>query len=146
MKKIRKILGRITLGLIFFAPGAALAEEAKAPAPQSLANYLEDLQTKLDHAARRANQPTSEGSAVVGLRGSKKESASKQLYWKGKQGDEPVAPEEIKAYRSAVEQARAGKNTEALASLKAFEEKYPKSVLLPDVQETRTRLSAAPQP
>jgi TolA-binding protein len=104
------------------------------------------VRTKLDHTARRVNQPTSEGSAVVGLRGSKQEAASKQLYWKGKEGKVTVAPEEVKEFRSAVEQAQAGKNDEAVAALKAFQEKHPKSALLPDVQETLAKLSATPQP
>jgi len=110
------------------------------------AQYLEQLQAKLDHAARRANKPSSEGSSVVGLRGSQQEAASKQLYWKGKKGQETVAPEEIKAFRAAVEQARSGRNADAITSLKAFQEKYPKSALLPDVQETLARLSETPKP
>jgi TolA-binding protein len=54
----------------------------------------------------------------------------------------------VKEVRDAVELARAGKSSEAVASLKAFEEKYPKSALLPDVQEAISRLNAGatPQP
>ena len=110
------------------------------------AQYLEQLQTKLDHMARRVNQPGSEGASVVGLRGTKQESASKQLYWKGKKGKTQVTPDEVKAYRTAVEQARAGKTADAIAGLKAFQEKYSKSALLPDVNETLVRLNAAPKP
>ncbi len=128
------------------APAATSTPASVATTASARAQYLEELQTKLDHAARRSNQPTSEGSAVVGLRGSKKESASKQLYWKGKKGDVAVAPEEIKAFRSAIEQARAGKNPEAVVALKTFSEKYPTSALLPDVQEAISQLSVVPQP
>lgn len=137
----------VVTSLVLTAPVFAADAPAAAPAAASTrAQYLEALQAKLDHAARRANQPTSEGSAVVGLRGSKKESASKQLYWKGKKGDIAVAPEEIKSFRAAVEQARAGKTTEAVSALKTFQEKYPTSALLPDVQETIAQLSDPAKP
>ncbi len=112
----------------------ARAEEAKKD--QTNAAYLQELQTKLDHVARRANQPTSTGSSVAGLRGSKQEPASKQLYWKGKTTDAPVSIEEVKMFRTAVEEARVGKTDQATATLKSFLEKYPKSSLKPDVEET----------
>lgn len=118
------------------------AQEAKPP--QDLQAYLEQLQAKLEHTARRANQPTASGSSVVGLRGSKQEPLSKQLYWKGKTGNAPVSPEEVKLLRTAVEQSRAGQNAEAVTTLKSFQEKYPKSALNADAEETLRLLSAAP--
>lgn len=118
----------------------------KKKAPPSREQYLQEMQVKIDHTARRINQPNSEGSSVVGLRGSKQESASKQLYWKGKKGKVAVALEEVKAFREAIELARAGKEADATAKLKSFQEKYPKSPLLPDVQETLTRLNETPNP
>src|SRR6185503_2925939 len=42
------------------------AEDAKPDAT----HYLNQLQVKLDHAAQRANQPSDNGSSVIGLRGS----------------------------------------------------------------------------
>lgn len=115
------------------------AEDKKLVEP--LNQYLEHLQVKLDHTAQRVNQPTSGGSSVVGLRGSKQESASKQLYWKGKDGKVPVAPDEVKLYRKAVDEATAGKKADSITSLNMFMEKYPKSALMPDVQETMHRLN-----
>jgi TolA-binding protein len=107
------------------------------PAPvQSLSAYLDQLQVKLEHTAQRANQPSSSGSSVVGLRGSKQEPTSKQLYWKGKTGTAPVTPEEVKIFRTAIEQAKAGQNDQAVATLKAFVEKYPKSGLVADAKDT----------
>jgi TolA-binding protein len=120
------------------------ADESKPPVTR--AAYLQQLQVKLDHTARRANKPNAEGSAVVGLRGSKQESASKQLYWKGKSESVAVTPEEVKDFRSAVEAAQSGKDADAIAALKAFQEKFPQSPLLPDVEQTLTQLAAAPQP
>jgi TolA-binding protein len=140
---LRKILAGLVIAQAFSA--APVAAEEKV-ASESRAQYLQQMQTKLDHTARRANQPNSEGSSVVGLRGSKQESSSKQLYWKGKTGKVAVSPEEVKAFRAAVEQAQAGKDVEATAALKAFQEKYPKSALAPDVQETLIKISASPQP
>ena len=110
---------------------------------QDLAAYLEQMQVKLEHTAQRANQPSSSGSSVVGLRGSKQESASKQLYWKGKTGNAPVTPEEVKMFRTAIEQAKAGQKDVAVTTLKSFVEKYPKSGLIGDAQDTLNLLIAA---
>ncbi len=128
-----KVFAALVLGLWAIVP-CARAEDAR-PAPQGAA-YLEELQTKLDHIARRANQPSSSGSSVAGLRGSKQGPVSKQLYWKGKETQAPVSIEEVKMFRMAVEEARAGKTAQASATLKAFLEKYPQSSLKPDVEET----------
>jgi len=69
MKRFTVLLvGLLALGV------SARAEDAK-PA-QDLASYLDQLQVKLEHTAQRANQPSSSGSSVVSLRGSKQESAS----------------------------------------------------------------------
>jgi TolA-binding protein len=140
----KKSLAAAGLCFVFAGVRSSGAEE-KEPV-QTTAQYLEQLRTKLDHTARRANQPGSEGSSVVGLRGAKQESASKQLYWKGQRGKGTVTTSEVKEYRDAVEQARGGKNDDAIAALKSFQTKYPKSALGPDVQETLNRLSAAPTP
>ena len=102
------------------------------------------LQVKLEHTAQRANQPGSSGSSVVGLRGSKQEPISKQLYWKGKTGATPVSPEEVKMFRTAIEQAQAGQKTEATVALKSFVDKYPKSGLKGDAEDTLRLLAAAP--
>jgi TolA-binding protein len=125
--------------LLLTAP-AGRAEEAKTN--PALVAYLENLQLKLDHAAQRANQPTAGVSNVVGVRGSKAEPTSKQLYWKGKEKPKAVSVDEVRHFRLAVEQARAGQTTEALVALKEFGEKYPKSALTSDVDETVRLLSA----
>jgi TolA-binding protein len=141
MKKRTVLL--LLAGLIGLSIGSVWSDEKKPEL--TLAQYLQQLQTQLDHAARRANQPGAEGASVVGLRGSKQE-AAKPLYWKGKKGKTSVTTDEVKAFRSAVDQAAAGKTQEALLALKAFEQTYPKSALLPDVQETVTRLDTAAKP
>jgi len=129
----------LTCGFLGAWSAAARGDDAK-PA-QDVSQYLDQLQVKLEHAAQRANQPSADGSSVVGLRGSQQEPISKQLYWKGKKGRVPVSTEEIKVFRAAVEQARAGHKDEAIAALKAFEDKYPKSALRPDAEETTRLLS-----
>ena len=128
----------VAIGLIALFSGSVRAEDAK-PAV-SLNDYLQQLQVKLDHTAQRANKPSSGSTSVAGLRGAP-QAKSAPLYWKGKKGSEPVNVVEVKAYRDAVEQARAGKRPEAIALLNTFQEKYPKSPLMPDVQETLHRLS-----
>jgi len=120
------------------------AEDAKPPV--DLAAYLEQLQIKLDHAGQRANRPSSNGSSVVGLRGSKQEPTAQALYWKGKPGATPVTLDEVKSFRTAIGLARAGKNDEAIAGLKTFQDKYPKSALKPDVDETLKLLSERHHP
>jgi TolA-binding protein len=119
-----------------------LADDAK-PA-QDLSTYLSQLQVKLDHTAQRANQPSANGSSVVGLRGSKQEPLSKQLYWKGKTGSAPVTPDEVKMFRTAIDQAQAGQKDQAVSLLKSFVDKYPKSGLKGDADDTLKLLASAP--
>lgn len=135
----RSLIVAVLVGL---ASGFVRAQDAAQAGKAK--QFLDQLQVKLDHSARRANQPTATGSSVVGVRGSKQEPLSKQLYWKGKKGPAAVTPDEVKAFRSAIEQAQAGKTSDAVASLKAFQEKYPKSVLVPDAKETIGVLEAMP--
>ena len=132
------LLGILVLGSMGWA------DDAKSSA--DLASYLEKLQVKLEHTARRANQPSATGAPVVGLRGAKQEPLSKQLYWKGKAGNQPVSPDEVKMFRAAIDAAQAGKTVEATAGLKSFIEKYPKSSLKTDAEETLARLPAAAPP
>jgi TolA-binding protein len=131
---------RLGMSLIIFLLAASVRAEDKAT--QDLPSYLEQLQVKLDHTAQRANQPTSEGSSVIGLRGSKQEPISKQLYWKGKAGPTPVTPEEVKMLRTAIEEAQAGQKDQAQEMLKSFIEKYPKSALKEDAQDTLNFLTS----
>ena len=145
MKDWKKLM-RLAVGCVMVAGATRSGRADEKKTEPSLAHYLEQLQTRLEHTARRVNRPTSEGSSVVGLRGAQQESASKQLYWKGQKGKTTVTPEEVKAFRAAVEQARAGKNTDAIAALKTFQEKYPQSALGPDVHDALGRLSATSQP
>ncbi len=137
--KLRLALG---IGLIALASHVRAEDAQPVKTPST---YLADLQTKLDHVARRANQPAATGSSVAGLRGSKQEPISKQLYWKGKTTENPVSIEEVKLFRTGVEEARAGKMDVATSTLKSFLEKYPKSSLKPDVEETLKVLASPAQ-
>ena len=130
----------ILVGVMTLSVGG-WSEDAK-PA-QDLSAYLDQLQTKLDHTAQRANQPSSNGSNVVGLRGSKQEPLSKQLYWKGKTGETVVTPDEVKMFRTAIEQAQAGQKDQAVSTLKSFEDKYPQSGLKGDADDTLKMLASS---
>lgn len=132
------VAASVVLGITSFLKAA----EPGTP-PMASKTYLSDLQVKLDHAARRANQPTSGSTNVIGLRGSKQEPLSKQLYWKGEKGPEAVSPEEVKVFRAAVEQANTGQTAEAVPALKAFVDKYPQSPLKSDAEEALRVLSSA---
>ncbi len=106
---------------------------------------LEQLRIKLDHMAQRSNQPGAAGGTnVVGVRGTRKGKNTNDLYWKGRRKANAATPAEIKWLRAAVEDAHAGKKSEAITSLKAFKEKYPKSPLLADADET-LRLLGEPE-
>jgi len=131
------------LTILLWAP--ILRAESSKPS-ETLAAYLDQLQIKLDHAAQRANQPTESGTNVIGLRGSKQEPLSKQLYWKGRAGTRPVSTDEVKAFRDAIDEARAGKKAEASAALKSFLDKYPKSALKPDAEDSLKLLSDPSHP
>jgi hypothetical protein len=131
-------IGWMAVCLWMGALGISRGEEKKNP--ESLGEFLERIQVKLDHTAQRVNQPNKGGSSVVGLRGSKKENTSQQLYWKGKNKPAEATPEEVKMFRNAVEEARAGRKAEAISLLNNFQAKYPQSALLADVKETLHRL------
>lgn len=142
----RRLAALLALAIMTHPIPDLRAEAEAAKTDSDLTRYLEELQVKLEHTAQRSNQPTSSGSNVVGLRGSKQEPLSHQLYWKGKQGAGPVTPDEVKLLRAALEQARTGHKTEAVTMLQTFEQKYPKSALLPDARQTLQKLTASPAP
>lgn len=139
MKKYHVVLWMAMVGCFI---GWSHAETPTPSTPDDVQAYLDKLYTKLDHTARRANEPVAGSSNVVGVRGSKSTSAQNQLYWKGKKTAAPIPVEEVKDMRAAVELARAGKKEEAILALEAFQKNYPKSVFLPDVAETLKRLKA----
>lgn len=130
-----------TLVLMGVLASVSWGQDVKSP--QDTKKFLEQLQIKLEHTARRANQPNASGSNVIGLRGTKQEPMSKQLYWKGKTGPTPVSTDEVKAFRMAIDQAQAGHAPEAIAALKAFQEKFPKSSLSEEAKETLELLQAS---
>lgn len=126
--------------LLAFLTARAAETESEAQAREV---YLEALQLKLDHAARRANQPDAGSSSVIGLRGSRQEPLSKQLYWKGKPGSRSASPQEIREFRAAVEQARSGQVAIAIGALRAFLQKHPASPLATDVEDALRRLNVS---
>ncbi len=131
-------LGLALVGLLWFCANG-FGDSATTSA--DLTAYLAQLELQLNHIAQRANQPAAWGTSVVGLRGSKQEPVSKQLYWKGKKTSAPESTDEIRMFRTALDLAKAGQRPAALATLKSFEEKYPKSSLRSDADETIQRLS-----
>jgi hypothetical protein len=137
----------LAVGSLGWTDGVTPVMPVRSVAPtQDLSSYLDQLQLKLDHTAQRANQPSSSGSSVTGLRGSKQEPVSKQLYWKGKTGPTPVTVDEVKMFRTAVEEAKAGQKDQAVTTLNNFVAKYPKSGLFGDAQDTLKMLASAPAP
>ncbi len=143
-KEKTNFVKRLTVILLGVLVCGSIVRADDAKPVQDLSASLEQLQVKLEHMAQRANQPNASGSSVIGLRGSKQESVSKQLYWKGKTGNAPVTPDEVKMFRTAIEQAKAGEKDQAVSTLKSFVEKYPKSGLKGDAEDTLQLLASAP--
>ena len=142
-KEKAAVMKRVRVMLMSVVVFGSLGWGQDAKPAQSLSAYLDQLQVKLEHTAQRANQPSAGGSSVVGLRGSKQEPVSKQLYWKGKTISSPVTPEEVKIFRTAIEEAQAGQKDKAVTTLQGFVEKYPKSGLNGDVEDTLKLLASA---
>ena len=110
--------------------------------PSDTQKFLQQLAIHLDHAAGRANQPGPGGASVVGVRGAEQKSGA-DLYWKNPETEQTPDPAEIKLFRTAVDSALAGKSDDAVKSLQAFKEKYPKSPLVPEVDNALQKLMSA---
>ena len=78
-------------------------------------------------------------TAVGGVRGARDDSA-KVVYWKGKEIDEQIAPDELDKFKSALEYAIEGNTEESLKHFDEFLAQYPKSPLREDAVKAVKKL------
>ncbi len=127
-KKILSLTVLVLLGASF-----AIADEAKEQKESGLAAWLRDMQKKIEQIVPKKQLQVTTG--VAGVRGSKEESQAK-LYWKGKQGDEPVSEDELNRFKKGVDLALEGDKASARRELEEFMKLYPDSALVPDAAKT----------
>jgi TolA-binding protein len=116
-----------------FCCTVALAQEQEKKVGPSISEWLKGLQQKIAQIVPKKSAPQS--TIVAGVRGAKENSATK-LYWKGKNGDEPVTEEEMLEFKKGIDFAAAGKRAESIKILQEFMNQYPDSALIPDAKKT----------
>jgi hypothetical protein len=133
---------------VLFALMLALSAAGSVPAVAADTWNLSDWLKRLEAKVRNTEQKQkNQLAAAVAIRGDKKDDEAKQLYWKGKKGRGAASPEEVAAFKSALDLAQAGKSDESRESFDSFLRKYPDSPLAPDAKQTLALLkgeSAAP--
>jgi TolA-binding protein len=127
MKKISAIILLLALLCV-----NAYAEDKKD------ASLWDGLKGKIEKLAPK--KKTAETTAVGGVRGTR-DSSSEGLYWKGEDRKE-VTDEEVMAFRTALDDASAGKRHEAAAQFGAFLQLYPNSLLKADALRAIEELKA----
>jgi TolA-binding protein len=136
---IRKLV--IVFSMLVLCVTTAPAQEKK---PSGFMSWCKELQKKIDTISPRKGLSVSTG--VAGVRGAKEDSGKSKLYWKGKQGDDPVTEEELKEFKEGLAFAEAGKITEAIQQLEEFLKQYPDSALVPDAKKGLDMMKAEPKP
>jgi TolA-binding protein len=112
----------------------AVAQEQKESA---LSAWLKDLQRKIKQIMPRKSPPME--TAVAGIRGAEVEQKV-VLYWKGKEGEEPVTEAELAKFEGAIDLAAKGERAAAIKELEEFMAQFPDSPLIPDAQKTLSLL------
>lgn len=133
---MRKLM--MSFGLIVLVAGMAPAQEKK---DSGFSSWFKDLQKKIDVIAPRKSLTVSTG--VAGVRGAKDDSNRSKLYWKGKQGEEPVTEAELAEFKEALAYVEAGKIAEATHEFEEFLKQHPDSALVPDAKKSLDALKVA---
>jgi hypothetical protein len=140
---IRKFMGIIFI--IALCAGTAPAQEKKE---SGFSSWFKELQKKIDIIAPRKSLSVSTG--VAGVRGAKDESGKSKLYWKGKEGDEPVTEAELAEFKEGLACVEAGKTSEAIREFEEFLTQHPDCALVPYAKNSLDMLkaegAAAPMP
>jgi TolA-binding protein len=108
----------------------ALAGEQKG---STLADWLKVVQQKITTIVPKKLLPPRAG--IARERGAM-EAPFVMLYWKGKQGEEPVSEDELTEFKAAFELAVRGDREAAITGLERFLEHYPDSALVPYAKKT----------
>jgi TolA-binding protein len=131
---------RTFAGIIFIivlCAGMAPAQEKKE---SGISSWFKELQKKIDILSPRKNPTVSTG--VAGVRGAKDESGKSKLYWKGKEGEEPVTEAELAEFKEGLAYAEAGKKAEAVHEFEEFLTQHPDCALVPDAKKSLDLLKA----
>ena len=136
------MIGRIviTFGMLALCVTAVPAQEKKE---SGFSSWFKDLQKKIDVIAPRKSLPVSTG--VAGVRGAKDDSGRSKLYWKGKQGEDPVTEEELGEFKEALVFVEAGKTADAIHEFEEFLKQHPDSALVPDAKKSLDALKISSQ-
>lgn len=128
--EMKRILALVLVFILSLTFAVAVAQERKE---SGLAAWLKDLQKKIKLIMPQKSLPME--TAIAGIRGTKEEQKTK-LYWKGKDGDEPVSEAELAEFKSAVDLAEKGEKGTAIKELEEFMAQFPDSALIPDAKKT----------
>lgn len=128
---LRKLAG-VVMVLVLAASGV-LAEEKKEKKESGFASWLQSLQKKIERVTPKKDLSLS--TSVAGVRGAKQDDKAK-IYWKGKEGDEPVSEAELNDFKSAMALFEKGDADSGIKSLETFMKQNPDSALIPDVKKT----------
>ena len=116
-----------------------LAQEHEKKVGPTITEWLKGLQQKIAQIVPKKSVPQS--TIVAGVRGAK-ENASTKLYWKGKEGAEPVTEEEVSEFKKGIDLAAKGERSQAVKVLQEFMKQYPDSALIPDAKKTLDLIKA----
>lgn len=119
---------------IFTVLSASYAQENK-----DQEGFWSKMKSKVESITPK--KKTAATTAVGGVRGAQDDSA-KAVYWKGKEIDEEVAPDELYKFKSALEYAIDGNPQESLKHFDEFLAQYPKSPLREDAIKAVEKLRA----
>jgi len=115
----------------------ASAQEKKE---SGVSSWFKELQKKIDIISPRKSLSVSTG--VAGVRGAKDDNGRSKLYWKGKQGEEPVTEAELAEFKEGLAYAETGKKAEAIHEFEEFLKQHPDSALVPDAKRSLDLLKA----
>ena len=127
----------VSFGVFALCVTAVPAQEKKE---SGFSSWFKDLQKKIDVIAPRKSLSVSTG--VAGVRGAKDDSGRSKLYWKGKNGEEPVTEEELAEFKEGLAYVEGGKKDEAIHEFEEFLKQFPDSALVPDAKKSLDVLKA----
>lgn len=129
--KLHRYAAALVLGLASLAVLGADKNE-------SWANFWERLRLKIEQLT--PDKKLGSTTAVGGVRGAAVETGD--VYWKGESQPQAISPDELGAFRQAMELADAKKDEQARAAFAAFVKDYPGSTLKADAEQAMARLIA----
>lgn len=138
---LKKMLGILVL-IVFSVTLASAQESGQGKQGTGMSDWLKSIQKKIARLVPKKTVTMS--TSVAGVRGAR-ESSQARLYWKGKEGDDPVTEDELAEFKKGIDLASQGDAAGAAAELQGFMKKHPDSALIPDAKKTLDLAQAEPQ-